>query len=93
MEPRYNEPLHNEAFRMTNDFLYPSNSKIDDKEPRHNEQNNFASPLALRHAEVSPPVLTEDTVFTSRTGEGTKSSTSLEQRSVKAIPILKTTKQ
>ena len=88
MEPRYNEPLHNEVFRMTNNFLYPSNSKIDEKEPRYNEQNNFASPLALRHAEVPPPVLTEDTVFTSRTGEGTKSSTSLEQRRVKAIPSL-----
>ena len=93
MEPRYNEPLHNEVFRMTNDFLYPSNSKIDEKEPRYNEQNNFASPLTLRHAEVPPPVLTEDTVFTSRTGEGTKSSTSLEQPRVKAIPILKRTKQ
>ena len=57
---------------MTNDFLYPSNSKIDEKEPRYNEQNNFASPLALRHAEVPPPVLTEDTVFTSRTGEGAR---------------------
>ena len=93
MEPRYKEPLYNEVFRMTNDFFYPSNSKIDEKEPRYNEQNNFASPLALRHVEVPPPVLTEDTVFTSRTGEGTKSSTSLEQRRVKAIPILKTTKQ
>ena len=88
MEPRYNEPLYNEVFRMTNDFLYPSNSKIDEKEPRYNEQNNFASPLALRHVEVPPPVLTEDTVFTSPTGEGTKSSTSLEQRRVKAIPSL-----
>ena len=73
---------------MMNDFFYPSNSKIDEKEPRYNEQNNFASPLALRHVEVPPPVLTEDTVFTSRTGEGTKSSTSLEQRRVKAIPSL-----
>ena len=73
---------------MMNDFFYPSNSKIDEKELRYNEQNNFASPLALRHVEVPPPVLTEDTVFTSPTGEGTKSSTSLEQRRVKAIPSL-----
>ena len=74
---------------MMNDFFYPSNSKIDEKEPRYNERNNFASPLALRHVEVPPPVLTEDTaVFTSRTGEGTKISTSLEQRRVKAIPSL-----
>ena len=37
VEPRYNESLHNEVVRMTNDFLYPSNSKIDKKEPRYNE--------------------------------------------------------
>ena len=37
MEPRYNEPLYNEVLPMTNDFLYPSNSKIDKKEPRYNE--------------------------------------------------------
>ena len=37
VEPRYNEPLYNEVLRMTNDFLYPSNSKIDEKEPRYNE--------------------------------------------------------
>ena len=37
VEPRYKEPLYNEVFRMTNDFLYPSNSKIDEKEPRYNE--------------------------------------------------------
>ena len=56
MEPRYNEPLYNEVLRMTNDFLYPSNSKIDEKEPRYNEtslkRTNFASPLVLRHVEV-----------------------------------------
>ena len=57
VEPRYNEPLCNEVLRMTNDFLYPSNSKIDEKEPRYNEtsskRTNFASPLALRYAEGS----------------------------------------
>ena len=37
VKPQYNEPLYNEVLRMTNDFLYPSNSKIDEKEPRHNE--------------------------------------------------------
>ena len=44
MEPRYNEVLS-----ITNDFLYPSNSKIYKKEPRYNEtsvqRTNFASPL------------------------------------------------
>ena len=39
VERRYNEPLHNEVLRMTNDFLYPSNIKIDEKDPRcDNEQ-------------------------------------------------------
>ena len=42
---------------MTNDFLYPNNSKIDEKEPRYNKtslkRTNFASPLALRYVEVS----------------------------------------
>ena len=56
VEPRYNEPLYNEVLRMTNDFLYPRNSKIDEKEPRYNEtsswRTNFASPLALRYVEV-----------------------------------------
>ena len=56
VEPRYNEPLYNEVLRLTNDFLYPSNSKIDEKEPRYNEtslyRTNFASPLALRYVEV-----------------------------------------
>ena len=40
VEPRYNEPLYNEVLRMTNDFLYPSNSKIDEKEPRYNETSS-----------------------------------------------------
>ena len=25
-EPRYNKPLYNEAFNITNDFVYPSNN-------------------------------------------------------------------
>ena len=28
------EPRYNEVLRMANDFLYPSNSKLDEKEPR-----------------------------------------------------------
>ena len=32
---RYNEPLHNEVLGITNDFRYPSNSKIYKKEPRY----------------------------------------------------------
>ena len=28
VEPRYDEPLHNEVLGKTNDFLYPSNIKI-----------------------------------------------------------------
>ena len=27
VEPRYNEPLDNEDLSITNDFVYPSNSK------------------------------------------------------------------
>ena len=56
VEPRYNEPLYNETLRMTNNFLYPSNSKINEKEPRYNEtslqRKHFASPLALRYVEI-----------------------------------------
>ena len=55
--------------------------------PRYNEQNNFASPLALRACRGST-VLTQDTVFLSPTGDGTDSSTSLEQRMAKAAPSL-----
>ena len=42
--------------RVTNDFLYPNNSKIDDKEPRYNKtsswRKHFTSPLALHYVEV-----------------------------------------
>ena len=37
MEPRYNEPLYNEVLGITNDFLYPSSSKIHETEPRYNK--------------------------------------------------------
>ena len=33
VEPRYNEPLYNGVLLMTNDFLYPSDNEIDEKEP------------------------------------------------------------
>ena len=35
VEPRYNEPLYNEVLGITNDFLYPNNSKMYEKEPRY----------------------------------------------------------
>ena len=35
VESRYNEPLHNEVLDITNDFPFPSNSKIYEKEPRY----------------------------------------------------------
>ena len=38
VEPWYNEPLCNETLSMTNDFLYPGNGKICEKEPRYSEQ-------------------------------------------------------
>ena len=34
---RSNEPLYNEVLGMTNNFIYPSNSKIYGKERRYNE--------------------------------------------------------
>ena len=56
MEPRFNEPLYNEVLGITNDFLYPSNSKIYAKEPCSNEtwlqRTDFASPLTLCYIEV-----------------------------------------
>ena len=49
VKPRFNEPLYNEVLGMTNDFLYPSNSEIFEKEPGHNKtslkRTCFASPL------------------------------------------------
>ena len=46
VEPRYNAPLYTEALGIRNDFLYPSNSEIYEKELRYRE--HFASPLVLR---------------------------------------------
>ena len=37
VEPWYNEPLYNEVLGAANDFFYPSNSKIYEKEPRYNK--------------------------------------------------------
>ena len=31
------EPLYNKVLGITNDFIYPSNSKIYGKEPRYNK--------------------------------------------------------
>ena len=36
-EPRYNEHLYDEVLGITNELVYPSNSKIYEKEPRYNE--------------------------------------------------------
>ena len=50
VNPRCNEPLYNEVLGIKNDFLYLSNSKIYEKEPRYNEtslsRTQFASPVA-----------------------------------------------
>ena len=37
VDPQYNEPPNNEVLTMTNNFFYPSNSKIYEKEPQYNE--------------------------------------------------------
>ena len=37
---------YNEVLGITNDFLYPSNSKIDGKEPRY-DKNSLYSELSL----------------------------------------------
>ena len=37
VEPWYNEPPYNEVLGITNDLVYPSNSKIYGKVPRYNE--------------------------------------------------------
>ena len=56
VEPQFNEPLHNEVLGITNYFLYLSNSKIYEKQPRYNETllwpTKYASHLTLRYIEV-----------------------------------------
>lgn len=37
VEPPYNEPLYNDVLGTMNDFLYPSHSKIYEKDPRYNK--------------------------------------------------------
>ena len=37
VEPRFNEPLHNEVLGITNDIFQPSNNVMYGKEPRYNE--------------------------------------------------------
>ena len=59
----HNELLCNEVLDITNDFLYPRNSKIHENQPPYNEtllqRTNFARPLALRYIEVPLPVIAE----------------------------------
>ena len=49
------EPLYNEVLGITNDFLYPSKTKIYGKERRYDinktslNRTYFASPLAFPH--------------------------------------------
>ena len=56
VEPQFNEPLYNEVLGITNDFLYLSNSKIYERQPRYHETllwpTKYASHLTLRYIEV-----------------------------------------
>ena len=56
VETRRNEPLYNKVLDITNNCLYPSNSKIYGKGPRYNEisiaQTSFTCPFALCYIEV-----------------------------------------
>ena len=57
LEAQYDKPLYNKILGITNNFLYPSNSKIYGKEPclQQNlitENRNFTSPLALGYIKV-----------------------------------------
>ena len=51
IQPGYNKPLYNDVLGKRNDFLCPSNSKINETKPRYNEtslqQKIFASLLRL----------------------------------------------
>ena len=38
METGFDEPVNNEVLDITDDFLYPNNNKINEKEPRYSEQ-------------------------------------------------------
>ena len=37
VEPRFSQPLYNKVLDIMNNFLYPNNSKIYEKEPRYNK--------------------------------------------------------
>ena len=58
VEPRFNKPLpvYNEVLSITNDFLYPSNSKIYEESPCNETSVTantcVASPLVLRYIDV-----------------------------------------
>ena len=47
VEPRYNKPPYNKALGITNNFLYPSNSKIFEKELRYNETSLWRTNLPV----------------------------------------------
>ena len=52
MEPRYNKPVCNEVLGITNDFLYPSNSKVYGKEPPNVDITKLRYSEQIRHIEV-----------------------------------------
>ena len=47
VEPRYNEPPYNKPLGITNIFLYPSNSKIFEKELQYNETSLWRTNLPV----------------------------------------------
>ena len=49
MKLLYSESLYNEVLGVTYDFLYPSNGKISEKEPRHSETSFFIEVLFENH--------------------------------------------
>ena len=52
MEPRDNKSLHNEVLGITNDFLYPSSSKIYLKEPHNEDEYDRPGNVVLNRAVV-----------------------------------------
>ena len=54
MEPLSNEPPYNEVLGITNDCLYPSNSKIYEKEPRYSKQKFPVPSPFVKYIEVPP---------------------------------------
>ena len=60
MEPRYNELLYNEDLGIRNDFLYPSNSKIYEKEQNLDIANKFCQSLAPSIRYIELPLYTDE---------------------------------